>query len=261
MKKGNFLKKFTIIDIIIIICVIGAIGFAVFHMSFEDSNMSQATSFDSSTNNKILEKYLDYYKDGYIIKSQVVGSNSTNGEKVSISGEVKWIGEFEDNTVKILIDSNGERILTGLYKNVPEADVYYDKISLEIDGDKYSNLKEFKISPEKINSLNELISKIPSNCEYEISTEIAVSSLDIQKYQEMVNKLEENKKASISLTENNQIIEINRADSKDIKLANSALGEFEGQSGEITLRIYNCSESDLKTIDSNYNVVNIRDFS
>ena len=58
MKKPGFLNKITIIDILIIICIIGAVGFAIYHMADDDSSNASATSFDYSTNAKILETYL-----------------------------------------------------------------------------------------------------------------------------------------------------------------------------------------------------------
>ena len=36
MKKPGFLNKITIIDILIIICIIGAVGFAIYHMVDDD---------------------------------------------------------------------------------------------------------------------------------------------------------------------------------------------------------------------------------
>ena len=48
--------KLTIIDILIIICIVCAIGFAVYHMTTDNDNGS-AVNFDSSTANKIRENY------------------------------------------------------------------------------------------------------------------------------------------------------------------------------------------------------------
>ena len=54
MKKPGFLNKITIIDILIIICIIGAVGFAIYHMVDDDSSKATATSFDYSTSPKII---------------------------------------------------------------------------------------------------------------------------------------------------------------------------------------------------------------
>ena len=91
MKKPKFLNKLTIIDILIIICIIGAVGFAIFHMVDDDSSTASATSFDLSTKNKILENYLDLYQNGNKVKSTVVGTSSDTGEKVELSGNVLWL--------------------------------------------------------------------------------------------------------------------------------------------------------------------------
>ncbi len=255
------LKGFTIIDILIIICVIAAIGFAIFHVASDNSDNVISTSFDSSTNNKILEKYLDYYKDGKIIKSKVAGTNSTSGKEVEIEGNVNWVGEDGDGNVKILLERNGEKILAGLYKDAPDADIYYDKISLETTGEKYSDLKDIKIQAMTINSIEDLVSNIPKDTKYEISTDLSISSLDNLDYQNLCNKLKSNKKQSIVLNQNGKTLNINRADQTDMNLANSVLGEFDGQTSEITLRVYNCSDNTLKSIKDNYKVIKVIDIS
>ena len=261
MKKPNFLKRFTIIDILIIICIIGAVGFAIFHMTADNSDNIASTSFDSSTNNKIMGKYLDYYREGNMIKSKVVGANSTNGEDVEIEGNVLWVGEDENGGVNILLDNNGEKTLAGLYSDVPNADIYYDKISLETTGEKYDNLKEIRISSMELNSLKDLVSKIPKEADYEISAELSVSDMNNLDYQNLLNKLKENKKPVIVTNQLSKIVNINRANKTDISLADSVLGEFDGQTGEITLRIYNCSDDTLKSIQNNYKVTKVIDIS
>ena len=58
------MKKFTIIDYIIIIIVIGAILFAFIHITSDDTSNIQKTAYDISTMNKISENYLKYYENG-----------------------------------------------------------------------------------------------------------------------------------------------------------------------------------------------------
>ncbi|MBQ9161006.1 MAG: adhesin, partial [Methanobrevibacter sp.] len=84
------MKKFTIIDYIIIILVVCAVAFAFIHITTDDSSDLQKTAFDESTVNKIPDTYLKYYKDGFIVKSTVDGFNSTNGERVTLTGDVVW---------------------------------------------------------------------------------------------------------------------------------------------------------------------------
>lgn len=253
--------KLTIIDILIIICIICAVGFAVYHMT-SDGDEESAVNFDSSTTSKLTENYLNFYKEGYVIKSQVVGTNASSGEKVSINGTVLWVGDEKGSKVKVLIENNGEKYLVGLYKDIPEADIYFDKISLETTGEKYKNLKEITVAPISINSLEDLISGLDDKTNYEITTDIGVSEINGIKSQELDNKLNEIKQPKINfIKEENDLLKVIRADPKTIKIANSVLGSFNAQTNKITIRIYNCSDDDIKNIKENYEVLNVKTVS
>lgn len=256
MKKPNLLNKITIIDILIIICVIGAIGFAIYHMADDSSSDASATSFDISTDNKILETYLNYYKSGNKVTSTLVGTDSKTGEKVNLNGDVIWLGETDKEKPNILLDNEGKKLLAGFYKDVPNADVYIDQVSLETNGDKYTNITDFTVAPKNISNMKGIVSGIPNGTEYEISTTLAMNDLDNLKNQKLVNALYNNKRPSIILNEKN-LFEINRANDEDIAIANSVFGEFDGQTGEIQIRIYNCTSDDNMEIQSNYNVLKI----
>lgn len=250
--------KFTLIDYIIIILVICAVIFAFIHITSDDTSTIQKTAFDSSTANKIIDTYSNYYKDGYIVKATLNGFNSTNGEEVTINGTVKWVDD--GNIAKILVQSENETYLTGLYKNVKNADVYMDKISLESDGSKYQNLKEFTIKPQQITSLNDLVKDL-NGSDYEISTTISLDSVDSTKIQEIENKIEShNKRLSIKSNDNNNQLILTQSDKQNIEDGNSVLGSFNGITDEITIRIYNCSDDQLNAVKENYDVVNIRNF-
>lgn len=250
--------KFTIIDYIIIILVICAVIFAFIHITSDDTSTIQKTAFDSSTANKIIDTYSNYYKDGYIVKATLNGFNSTNGEEVTINGTVKWVDD--GNIAKILVQSENETYLTGLYKNVKNADVYMDKISLESDGSKYQNLKEFTIKSQQITSLNDLVKDL-NGSDYEISTTISLDSVDSTKIQEIENKIEShNKRLSIKSNDNNNQLILTQSDKQNIEDGNSVLGSFNGITDEITIRIYNCSDDQLNAVKENYDVVNIRNF-
>lgn len=252
--------KLTIIDILIIICIVCAVGFAVYHMT-SDSDDGSAVSFDSSTTNKLAENYLNLYKEGYIIKSQIVGINASSGEKVSINGTVLWVGDEKGSDVKVLVESNGEKYLAGLYKDVPEADIYINQISLETTGEKYENVKEIKISPMTVSSLGDLISGL-DNTQYELSTDIAVHEIDSITYQELANKLNEIKQPKITVTNSpSNLLKLNRVDNQTISIANSILGSINGQTNQITIKIYNCSDDDIKIIKENYDVVNVKNIT
>lgn len=260
MKKIGFLNKITIIDILIIICIIGAVGFAVLHMADDDSSTATATSFDSSTKGKILDTYLNHYKDGNKVTSTVVGSKN-NGEKVELHGKVLWLGESENENINILLEDNGEEMLTGFYKNNPNADIYIDQISLETNGDTYSKVTDFKLAPKEINSINDLTSKIPDGTEYEITAGIAVDDLDSIKYQKLINALNNNKKPCLILNTGNSVIELTRANKTDLDLANHILGDLKGQTGPIQLRIYNSTDNISESIQTNFNVLSINKVS
>ncbi len=252
-------KRFTLIDYLIIILVIGAVAFAFIHITSDDSSNIQKTAFDSSTLNKLPETYLNYYKDGHVIKATVEGFNSSTGEEVTINGTVKWVDE--GSSVRVLVETSNGTYLCGLYKNTPFADIYLKTISIETDGSVYPNLYEFKIKPMNITSLNDLNRNL-SNSNYEISTGITFDSLDSTKIQEIENRiLSDNKRISIKSTNelSNQIV-LSKATDKNLKDGNSILGSINGVTDEITLRIYNCSQSGVDNIKNNYEVTNIRQF-
>lgn len=251
-------KRFTLIDYLIIILVIGAVAFAFIHITSDDSSNMQKTAFDSSTMNKLPETYLNYYRDGSIVKATVNGFNSSTGEEVTVNGTVKWVDE--GSSVKVLLESDNGTYLCGLYKNVGNADIYIKTISIETDGSVYPNTYEFKIKPMQISSLNDLNKNLSGN--YEISTSVSLDSLDSTKIQEIENRiLSNNKKLSIKATnENPNQIVISKADAKNLNDGNSILGNINGITDEITLRIYNCSDSELNNVKNNYEVTNIRNF-
>lgn len=255
-------EKFTLIDYLIIILVICAIAFAFIHIATDDSSNIQKTAFDASTINKIPDTYSNYYKDGYIVKAVVGGFNATNGEEATVNGTLKWIGDNGGSDVKLLIEDENTSHLAGLYKSVPEADIYIDKISLETDGSKYDNLVEIKANPEKISSINDL-NKNLSGAEYEISTTISFDSINLVKIQEIINKINsQDKRAAIKtpVTGLGNGLVLEKADKQNINDANSILGNVNGITDEITIRIYNCSDSQLNQIKDNYDVINIRKF-
>ena len=142
--------RFTLIDYIIIILVICAVIFAFIHITTDDSSDLQKTAFDESTVNKIPDTYLKYYKDGFVVKATVEGFNSTTGNRTTLNGTVIWEDNNGGNDVKLLIKSNDKTYLVGLYRTVPNADIYIDHISLESNGEKYKNSCEIKVKPEKI---------------------------------------------------------------------------------------------------------------
>ena len=161
-----------------------------------------------------------------------------------------------------LIESNNSTYLAGLYKSVPEADIYIDKISLETDGSTYPNLVEIKANPENITSINDLNKNI-SNCDFEMSTTISLNQFDIVKLQEIQNIINSNDKRVAIKAPNvgvcNSLI-LENANKETLDISDSVLGNINGLSEEITIRVYNCSDSQLEQIKSSYDVANIRTF-
>ena len=162
------MKKFTIIDYIIIILVICAVAFAFVHITTNDSSNIQKTAFDESTVNKIPDTYLKYYKDGFIVNSTVDGFNASNGNRTTKTGNVIWIDNNGGGDIKLLIETDNGTFLAGLYRYNPDADIYIDHISLESNGEKYKNLTEIKVKPKQINSIKDLTSGIEKNIDISI---------------------------------------------------------------------------------------------
>ncbi|MCF0226915.1 MAG: adhesin [Methanobrevibacter sp.] len=262
MKKPKFLRKLTIVDYLIIIIVIIAIVFAFIHITSDDKNEAESTSFDSSTLNKIVEKYLGYYNKGEIVHTSIEGTNSSNNKKVNIKGEIIWMDDDRGSNVKILVKSGNETYLCGLYKDIPNADIYIDKVSLEVNGSKYSNLTEFSINPSNISSIDNLTKGLDNYSNYELTTNIALNELDNVNFQELTNRLYDNGRVSLKLSSTGftQKITIVRASSDDLTMANNVLGNINGVSDDIVIRVYNCTLDEQKFIENNYDVVNVKTY-
>ena len=256
-------KRFTLVDYAIIILVICAIIFAFIHITSNDDTVNEKTSYDSSTLSKISEKYLTYYRQGYIVNTTVNGYNATDGKPVTLTGIIKWLDDDRGSNVKALVNSNGSDYIVGLYNHVPDADIYINSMTLEMNGGKYSNLTEIKVNPKNITSVNDLVSGISNDTQYEITTTISMDSIESTKLQEISNLLFGNDgRISFKGSNNglNNQINIVRATSTEIPQVNSILGNFNGITNEITIRIYNCSDNDINTIKNNYDVANIQKF-
>jgi hypothetical protein len=53
---------------------------------------------------------------------------------------------------------------------------------------------------------------------------------------------------------------IKKATKENLNDANSILGNINGVTEDITIRIYDCQDSQIKEISKNFNVTNIRNF-
>jgi len=266
MKKPNFksLKRFTIIDILIILCIIGAVVFAFNHTG-GDEEKTEAISFDSSTMTKFGEKYLSFYREGKIVKTHVGGYNASTGKYQELSGTILWVDDKKGYDVKVLMevdgDSNKTPILAALYKDNNNADIYIEHITLEASGEKYKNVTEIEINPRNIKRLSKLTSKMGNNTNYTISTSIAIDVKSSKVFKELSNELFLNgRKQSITPavdSSNNQITLI-MAGKDELDIASKILRRINGKTGLITIRIYNSSPEDIKSIEETFDVINIK---
>lgn len=270
MKKPNFksiLKQLTIIDILIILFIIGAVVFA-FMQTGEDEDKSESISFDSSTLNKFAEKYLSFYQEGKIVKTHLGGYNASSGKYQEISGTVIWADDNKGNNVKVVIDVDGDSdskpVLATLYKDIQDADIYIEHITLETSGEKYKNVSEIEINPQNISTLDELSNKIGNNTNYTISTKIAIDEKNSKIFQELSNELFLNtRKTSIRPVSDNIYDQISliMAGKRELDIASEILGTINGQTATITIRIYNSTDEEIKAIEESFDVVNVKRIS
>ena len=254
------IKKFNIIDWIIIIGIILTVCFAFIYISQDDNN-TESTSIDRATYSKIGQKYDEYYLEGDIVTTTINGHNATNGEKITLTGVVKWEDDDSGARPKLLVDTGQGQYYAAFYNDVKTVDIYMDQLTLEKNGTKYNNTADITINPEKINTLNEITKGIPENTSYEITTTIATDHKDSYIYQDLKNQLFANhyrisiKPTNLALQDK---IDIVRATSEDIELGSQILGELNGYTEPIIIRIYNYDNKTLESISNNYNVTNIR---
>lgn len=251
------MKKFNIIDYIILITIIAVIIFAFIHIATDNDNQTSKSNYDASTMNKIVNTYLGFYRDNHIVNTTITGYNASNGKEVEISGTITWIGNDKDKNVIIRVDNKQGSYLAGLYENVPYADIYIKQASLETNNAKY-NTTEFTIDPQNVTNLNDLT--LNTNSTYEVSTIITSDSINGVNYGELFNSLFKIKRLSIVLTTKGTSDELNlyRASNEELILGSQILGDINGVSGPITIKVYNCTEYDKQLIESTFHVTNIK---
>ena len=252
MKK----PKFNIIDYLIIILVIVAIIFAFIHITTDDNNDVQSSTYDYSSISKILNKYLDYYLKGENVNTKIVGIDSTTGEKVELSGTLVWAGEDSNNHfVGKVVTKNGSQYLVGIYSDIPYADIYINQMTLETNGTHY-NATDITVKAKEINSLSDLA--LDTNSTYEITATVTPDSIDAVTYQKAFNALLDNKVLPIKRLSGSSQFGFNRISGADLLTASDIFGSFTGETSEIKYRVYNCTNDDLELIKSNFEVKNIR---
>jgi hypothetical protein len=263
IKLKEILKKFTWVDMIIILCVVVAVVFAFTHIGGNEDK-TQSISFDSSTMNKFYDKYSSFYREGKIVKTHLGGYNSSSGEYQELYGTIVWIDDYKGTNVKVLIDVNGQFILAGLYKDVKNVDIYIEHITLETDSEKYNNITEIQIKPETFTNLNDITKNIPNETNYTISMTIAIDLKDSKILQNLTNTLQINGKRESIRPPGDSVqnqLTIITAQKNELTVASEILGTINGQTGIITIRIYNTSNKDIQAIKNSFDVINIRKVS
>ncbi|NLU03864.1 MAG: hypothetical protein GXW97_02770 [Methanothermobacter sp.] len=244
--------RLTIIDILIILFLASLVLYGFFKTSDIDSNI-QSFTFDSSEMTKVQIKYNDLYSKGKIINSKIHGFNSLKQKREEIYGEVIWVGTV-NGKVEVLLDVNGKKVLAGGYDD-KFADYYIDSITLEAAGSK--NATDIIIEPLKINRMSDLILDIPG-LKYELTTNIPISDVDASRFQELTKELYSRERyVPITLNSPNSRIEVFQATPEALKVSDEVLGDLNGQTDFITIRVYNANEEIIEKIKSKYSVIKV----
>ena len=113
----------------------------------------------------------------------------------------------------------------------------------------------------EISSLKELTNKLPDGANYDITTTLSVDSLNSKDLQKITNKiLEHSKRESIKTSDYDNEIILKKASKENLKDADSVLGNINGITNDITIRIYNATDSQVNEINKNFDVINMRNF-
>ncbi len=244
----KILGKFTYLDLIIIIIIISAVVLAFYKTSDSESNIQKFT-FDSLEMEKANNKFQDLNGAGKIVYSRLTGYNSINGKKETVYGQVLW-----SNDKEMLLNVNGSRILASNYQN-RYADFYFESISLEVVGVE-NNTVDVILEPINVTSVNDLILNIPE--EYQIYAPLSINPQKETLIQELTNELyiKENY-APITTSENNEMLNITWANPDDLRIIDQVLGDVNGVSGYITIRIFNVSNDTIENLENKYKIKKI----
>ena len=241
-----------------------------------DADANTATTIFTSSNGTVSIDNISVEHQYYIEESNTDDTNYSadiinattqigTGEvtELETDGNIIWMDDNSGNSLKVLVESNGAKYLLGEYQDIPNADIYLNRMTLTVDGSIYPNLTEVMISPMNVTSLSQLTDSLGNKTNYEISTTVTVDSIDSSSFQEAENALYSgDHRISIKSTNTglNEQLKIIRATSDEINLVSGIIGNIDGTSDEITIRIYNCTNQDLENIENNFNVLNVKTF-
>ena len=244
----KIMGKFTYLDLIIIIIVISAV-FLSFYRTYDNDSNIQKFTFDSLEMEKANNKFQDLNGAGKIVYTNLRGYNTINGQKETIYGRILWSDDSE-----MLLDVNGSKILASNYKN-RYADFYFESITLEVVGVE-KNSVDIVLKPINVTSVNNLIIDIPE--EYKLYASLSIPPQEETVIQKLNNELYEKENyAPISTSENNDMLNITWANDSDLRIINQILGDVDGVSGFITIRIFNVSNATIENLKNKYEVYKI----
>lgn len=260
MKKlSSIISQFTIIDIVILIFIIGTLLFSVYTIVSNDAGDVETYIFDSQTIKDLPDKYSTLYHKGEIVKAEIKGYNQ-EGKDISANGTVIWVDVYKGGNTKVeILSNNSNKPIMAAY-DADNADIYIKEITLKSTGDKYKNVVDIKIKHQSVSTLKNLVSGIPNGTNYTISTRISVNNVNNNVFQNLSNIMYDDlKKESIRPTFKNSYLQLAlvMADDSDIRLASKILGNINGESDTINIRIYNANQEQINAIEDSYDVLSV----
>ncbi len=158
-----------------------------------------------------------------------------------------------------ILSNNSNKPIMAAY-DADNADIYIKEITLKSTGDKYKNVVDIKIKHQSVSTLKNLVSGIPNGTNYTISTRISVNNVNNNVFQNLSNIMYDDlKKESIRPTFKNSYLQLAlvMADDSDIRLASKILGNINGESDTINIRIYNANQEQINAIENSYDVLSV----
>lgn len=260
MKKLRLIiSRFTIIDILIIVFFVGALVFSIYTIISDDAGGVETYIFDSQTIQNLPDKYSTLYNNGEIVHADITGFDK-EGNDISANGTVIWVDVYKGGNIKVeILPDNSSTPIMAAY-DADDADIYINQITLKSNGKKYKNVTDLEIQSQKISTLSKFVSGIPKGTNYTISTRISINNVNNNVFQNLSNAMYSDlKKESIRPTFKNSYLQLAlvMANNEDINLASKILGNINGESDTINIRIYNSNKEQIEAIKKNYDVISI----
>lgn len=185
-KLRSIISQFTIIDIVILVFIIGALLFSIYTIVSNDDGDVETYIFDSQTINDLPDKYSILYHKGEIVKAEIKGYNQ-EGKDISANGTVIWVDVYRGENIKVeILPDNSNKPIMAVY-DADDADIYIEEIILKGTGTKYKNVVDIKIKHQSVSTLENFVSGIPNGTNYTISTRISVNNVNNNLFQNLSN--------------------------------------------------------------------------